>query len=159
MNYIVRIPITKHGCPMLLCDHTPSGIQRVGFLMRCCRSRIDNDLQSQVCINYGYGRLGRHLIVFDALTCVLDQWKHPWQMLSQYSVFHRSQNCTADSKIRMPPIIPINHHLSSRNNHKNIKRRSYLVIPCLRFRSMKTSLANAFAVLRLSQIPELHRWQ
>ena len=28
-------------------------------------------------------RLGRYLIVFDPLTFVLDQWTHPWQMLSQ----------------------------------------------------------------------------
>ena len=27
-------------------------------------------------------RLRRYLIVFDPLTFVLDQWKHPWQMLS-----------------------------------------------------------------------------
>ena len=27
--------------------------------------------------------LGRCLIVFDPLTFVLDQWEHPWQMLSQ----------------------------------------------------------------------------
>ena len=34
-------------------------------------------------------KLGRYLIVFDPLTFVLDQWKHPWQMLSQWSVFNK----------------------------------------------------------------------
>ena len=35
------------------CDHTPPGTQRLWFLIRCWRSRIDNDLQSLVGMVYG----------------------------------------------------------------------------------------------------------
>jgi hypothetical protein len=39
--------------------------------------------------------LRRYLIVFDTLTFVLDQRKHPWQMLSLLSVINRSKNFTS----------------------------------------------------------------
>ena len=60
-------------------------------------------------IVYGIG-LRRCLIVFDPLTFVLDQWKRPWQMLSQSAVFHKSKNFTSDCEIPMPPTVPINHY-------------------------------------------------
>ena len=59
--------------------------------------------------------LGRYLIVFDPLTVVLDQWKHNWQMLSLQFVVNKSNNFTSDYKIRMPPIIPVIHYRSPKN--------------------------------------------
>ena len=69
-------------------------------------------IPSRHCLLLG---LGRYLIVFDPLTLVLDQWKHNWQMLSQQLVFDRSKNFTSDYKIQMPPIIPITHFRSPKN--------------------------------------------
>ena len=55
-------------------------------------------------------KLRRYLIVFDPLTFVLDQWKHPWQMLSHQLVFNKSKNFTSDCQIPMPPTVPIHHY-------------------------------------------------
>ena len=66
-------------------------------------------------------RLRRYLIVFDPLTFVLDQWKHPWQMLSQWFVFRWSENFTSLDGIRVPLTVPVNHYFGVRNQQNSTK--------------------------------------
>ncbi len=77
------------------CDHTPPGTQTLWFLIRCRASQKQHrPIPSRHRL---WLRLRRYLIVFDPLTFVLDQWKHPWQMLSQKFVFHKSKNFTSSN--------------------------------------------------------------
>ena len=51
----------------------------------------------------GSPQLPGYLIPFDPATFVLDQWKHPWQMLSLSRVWLGSKNFTSLRAIPPPP--------------------------------------------------------
>ena len=62
------------------CDHTPPGTQRLWFLTRCWECQKQ---QPPISSRHSWWLgLRGYLILFDPLAFVLDQWKHPWQMLS-----------------------------------------------------------------------------
>ena len=66
--------------------------------------------------------------ISDAVTFILDWWKHSWQVLLQVFTLCKSKNLTFDNKIQMPPIVPINHYFGLRN--QQIRANSYSIIPC-----------------------------
>ena len=74
------------------CDHTPPRTQKLAISLKVRNYESPSPSRHRLWL-----RLRRYLIVFDPLTFVLDQWKHPWQMPSQKLVFHKSSNFTSDN--------------------------------------------------------------
>ena len=69
--------------------------------------RIPRDADTQLPLS----RLPGYLIPFDPATFVLDQWKHPWRMLSLSRVWLGSKNFTSRRAIPPPPSVPLDHYL------------------------------------------------
>lgn len=86
------------------CDNTPPGTQKLIGFPAGTEAAPAAPTPSRHRLQLG---LRWSLITFDPPTFVLDQGKHPRQMLSPSPVCSKSKNFTSDSYIPMPPTLPL----------------------------------------------------
>ncbi|GFQ65005.1 hypothetical protein TNCT_96071 [Trichonephila clavata] len=125
-NLVRLSELTRQVTPRTNCGHAPPSTESRKSCQSVHRAHVRTGFPGQAArrvtfvrsrIAGGYrlrSELQRYLIFFEPLTFVLGQWKHSWQMPSQWVVFRRSKNFTSSVGIRMPPSAPIDHSLGLR---------------------------------------------
>ncbi|GFR23741.1 hypothetical protein TNCT_604161 [Trichonephila clavata] len=116
-NLVRLSELTRQVTPRTNCGHAPPSTESRKSCQSVHRAHVRTGFPGQAArrvtfvrsrIAGGYrlrSELQRYLIFFEPLTFVLGQWKHSWQMPSQWVVFRRSKNFTSSVGIRMPRLL------------------------------------------------------